>query len=54
MVREGFAAVRMPGRFEVLGRGPLVVIDGAHNPAGADVCAQVFLMIFLPRVNASW
>ena len=49
VVREGFAAARMPGRFEVLGRGPLVVIDGAHNPAGADVCAQVFFDDFSPE-----
>jgi len=49
VVREGFAAVKMPGRFEVLGRGPLVVIDGAHNPAGADVCAQVFFDDFSPE-----
>ena len=49
VVREGLAAVRMPGRFEVLGRAPLVVIDGAHNPAGADVCAQVFFDDFSPE-----
>jgi dihydrofolate synthase/folylpolyglutamate synthase len=49
VVREGFAAVKMPGRFEVLGRGPLVVIDGAHNPAGADVCAEVFFDDFSPE-----
>ena len=49
VVREGFAAVKMPGRFEVLGRAPLVVIDGAHNPAGADVCAQVFFDDFSPE-----
>lgn len=42
IVREGFAAVDMPGRFEVMGHQPLVIIDGAHNPAGADVCSQVF------------
>ena len=49
VIREGFAAVKMPGRFEVPGRGPLVVIDGAHNPAGADVCAQVFFDDFSPE-----
>ena len=27
---------------------PLVIIDGAHNPAGADVCAAVFLEDFDP------
>ena len=53
VVREGFAAVKMPGRFEVLGRAPLVVIDGAHNPAGADVCAQVFFDDFSPEGKRS-
>ncbi|MFT3854110.1 MAG: folylpolyglutamate synthase/dihydrofolate synthase family protein [Ilumatobacteraceae bacterium] len=48
VVAEGFAAVTMPGRFEVLGHQPLVIIDGAHNPAGADVCAQVFFDDFDP------
>ena len=38
----------MPGRFEVLGHQPLVVVDGAHNPAGADTCAQVFFDDFKP------
>ncbi len=48
VVREGFAQVVMPGRFEVLGHQPLVIVDGAHNPAGADVAAQVFFDDFLP------
>jgi dihydrofolate synthase/folylpolyglutamate synthase len=47
IVREGFASADMPGRFEVVGHQPLVVIDGAHNPAGAEVCSQVFLDDFL-------
>jgi dihydrofolate synthase/folylpolyglutamate synthase len=34
VVQEGFAAVRMPGRLEVLGRRPLLLVDGAHNVAG--------------------
>lgn len=34
-VRAGLAAARWPGRLEVLRRSPLVVLDGAHNPAGA-------------------
>ncbi len=42
VVEEGLGSVVMPGRFEVLGHQPLVVVDGAHNPAGADTCAQVF------------
>jgi len=38
--REGLARARWPGRFEVL-RAPdrIVVLDGAHNPAGAGALA---------------
>jgi dihydrofolate synthase/folylpolyglutamate synthase len=35
VVREALGAVSVPGRFEVVGRSPLVVLDGAHNPDGA-------------------
>ena len=41
VVMAGFEKVVMPGRFEVVGRHPLVILDGAHNPAGADVAATV-------------
>ena len=37
VVETAFAAVRMPGRFEVMRRAPLVVLDGAHNVEGAGV-----------------
>ena len=49
VVEEGFAAVELPGRFEIMGRQPLVLIDGAHNPPGADVCTQVFFDDFDPE-----
>ena len=39
---EGMAGVMMPGRFEVIAHQPLVVVDGAHNVGGAEVCAEVF------------
>jgi dihydrofolate synthase/folylpolyglutamate synthase len=48
LVSEGFAEVLMPGRFEVMGHQPLVIIDGAHNSAGADTCASVFFDDFDP------
>jgi dihydrofolate synthase/folylpolyglutamate synthase len=48
IVTEGMSEVAMPGRFEVLGRQPLTIIDGAHNPTGADTCAQVFFDDFHP------
>jgi dihydrofolate synthase/folylpolyglutamate synthase len=40
VVRDAFAGVTMPGRFEIVGREPLVVLDGAHNAAGAASAAQ--------------
>jgi dihydrofolate synthase / folylpolyglutamate synthase len=35
LVREAFAGVSSPGRLEVVRRSPTVLLDGAHNPAGA-------------------
>jgi dihydrofolate synthase/folylpolyglutamate synthase len=35
VVRAALAGVSSPGRLEVVRRGPTVLIDGAHNPAGA-------------------
>jgi dihydrofolate synthase/folylpolyglutamate synthase len=40
VVAEAFAAVRSPGRMEVMGRHPLCIVDGAHNVAGARAAAQ--------------
>ena len=48
VVMEGFGEVTMPGRFEVLGHQPLVIVDGAHNAPGADTCAAVFFQDFDP------
>ncbi|MDI9571268.1 MAG: folylpolyglutamate synthase/dihydrofolate synthase family protein [Pseudomonadota bacterium] len=33
-IRRGLAGVRWEGRMEVLRRDPILVLDGAHNPAG--------------------
>lgn len=35
VVRAAFARLHLAARFEIVGRGPLVVLDGAHNPDGA-------------------
>ena len=46
VVEEAFAAVRVPGRLEVVGRRPLVVVDGAHNVAGMIVLARSLIEEF--------
>ncbi|GHE78912.1 folylpolyglutamate synthase/dihydrofolate synthase family protein [Streptomyces thermocarboxydus] len=38
-VRRAFASVASPGRMEVVRRSPTVVLDAAHNPAGARAAA---------------
>ncbi|MBU3688332.1 MAG: bifunctional folylpolyglutamate synthase/dihydrofolate synthase [Acidimicrobiales bacterium mtb01] len=48
VIAEAMAKVSMPGRFELLDHQPLVIVDGAHNPAGGDVCASVFFEDFDP------
>ncbi len=39
-VRKAFASVTSPGRMEVVRRSPTVILDAAHNPAGAAVTAD--------------
>ena len=45
-VREGLAATTLPGRIEVVGHRPLLVLDGAHTPesiaAGAAALDEEF------------
>jgi len=35
-VKRGFAGARIEGRFEIVHREPLVIMDGAHNPEAAE------------------
>ena len=39
-IRNGFALVELPGRFQVLPGQPSVVLDVAHNPHAAATLAQ--------------
>ncbi|MFC5143773.1 bifunctional tetrahydrofolate synthase/dihydrofolate synthase [Streptomyces aureoversilis] len=45
-VRRAFAQVSSPGRLEVVRRSPTVVLDAAHNPAGAQVTAEAVTEAF--------
>lgn len=45
-LREALATATSPGRLEVVGRRPLVVLDGAHNPAAAVALAEALPATF--------
>ncbi|GAU68187.1 putative folylpolyglutamate synthase [Streptomyces sp. NBRC 110611] len=45
-IRSAFAAVSSPGRMEVVRRSPTVVLDAAHNPAGAHAAAEAVTEAF--------
>jgi dihydrofolate synthase/folylpolyglutamate synthase len=48
-VHEGFARVRSPGRLEVMGTQPLILLDGAHNVAGAEALGRALQDEFPPQ-----
>ncbi len=47
--RRGLRSAESPGRLEILSRRPLLVLDGAHNPAGAQALASSFPEAFTAR-----
>ena len=52
-VRNGFARVELPGRFQVLAGEPTFVLDVAHNPHSVAALAQnLDQMGFFPRTHA--
>ena len=44
--RAAIAGVRIPGRLEIAAREPTVLLDGAHNPAGAEALARAMVEAF--------
>ncbi|MGH9243803.1 MAG: bifunctional folylpolyglutamate synthase/dihydrofolate synthase [Acidimicrobiales bacterium] len=40
VVGDALREISLQGRFEIVGRNPLVVLDGAHNPDGGAAVAQ--------------
>ncbi|WP_438444333.1 bifunctional folylpolyglutamate synthase/dihydrofolate synthase [Gorillibacterium sp. sgz5001074] len=39
-VQAGFVSAKWPGRLELVSEAPRVLLDGAHNPEGAETLAQ--------------
>ncbi|PWI58841.1 bifunctional folylpolyglutamate synthase/dihydrofolate synthase [Sulfoacidibacillus thermotolerans] len=48
-VRTGIATAKWPGRLEVIQEDPLVLLDGAHNPAAAHALAQALKDLAIDR-----
>lgn len=52
-VRQGFATVELPGRFQIVPGQPTLVLDVAHNPHAVAALAQnLDQMGFFPRTHA--
>ena len=48
-IERGIAATRWPGRLEHVGDNPEIILDGAHNPAGARVLADYIRRFYAGR-----
>lgn len=45
-IRRGIAAVSWPGRFELLSRDPMLILDGSHNPHGMQATVESLRALF--------
>jgi dihydrofolate synthase / folylpolyglutamate synthase len=45
-MRDGFASVNWPGRFEIVTREPYLILDSAHNAESAERLAQTIQSVF--------
>ncbi|HUE03733.1 MAG TPA: folylpolyglutamate synthase/dihydrofolate synthase family protein [Bryobacteraceae bacterium] len=48
-IRCGIAQTRWPGRLERVAENPEIILDGAHNPAGARALADYLARFYEPR-----
>jgi len=48
VLEAGFGGLTIPGRAEIAASRPLVLLDGAHNPDGAESLAAMFSEEFVP------
>ena len=46
---EGAASATLPGRFEIVGENPFIILDGAHNPAAAEKLSETLDAFPAPR-----
>ena len=48
-IRAGLRCVRWPGRFELLRRDPVFILDGSHNPQGMEATVESIKLHFPGR-----
>ncbi|GAA1443806.1 bifunctional folylpolyglutamate synthase/dihydrofolate synthase [Leifsonia poae] len=46
LLEEGFAISTSPGRLQLIGIEPSIIVDAAHNPAGAETLAKALRTYF--------
>ena len=52
-IARGLAGTVWPGRFEILSEKPLIVLDGAHNPAGIAMLVETWRAFLAARYGWS-
>lgn len=51
VVEEGILLARSPGRLQIVGHNPTVILDAAHNPHGAEaLCRAIMGSFSFPRL----
>lgn len=48
-IKRGLNHAKWPGRFEIISGDPLIIIDGAHNPAGAKRLRENLDRLFIDK-----
>lgn len=43
LIEEALSTLELPGRFEVVGHDPIIILDGAHNPHGAEAAYDTLI-----------
>ncbi len=52
-IAHGLESTLWPGRFEILSEKPLIVLDGAHNPAGVKMLVETWRAFLAARYGWS-
>jgi len=53
VIARGLAETAWPGRFEIVSEKPLIVLDGAHNPAGVKMLVETWRAFLAARYGWS-